>query len=181
MGICGKENTHSDGESEENMTKKLCKEIRKMLEGERERGREGEKERETGFYHRKLQLMWLCVLQRAARALVGRLCCTSPLSSWMQAHHASMLAYGWMLCMGEGVISCLPILTKSRKLMNLSFQRAGMHTRGFVHVSHGQMLCLKSMPVVCESKWTTCEVSSFPRFSGRLRNTASGIYDLVAG
>lgn len=45
MGICGKENTHSDGESEENITKKLCKEIRKMLEGERERGWKGERNR----------------------------------------------------------------------------------------------------------------------------------------
>lgn len=156
-------------------------------EREQERGREGEKEREIGFYHRKIQLMWLSVLHGAARASVGTLCCTSPLSSWMQAHRESMLAQGWVLCMGEGVVSRLPSLTKLRKFMNLSFQRgeastwSGRYTRGFVPVTHGQMLCFKSMPVVWESKWTTCEVSSFHSFSGRLRNTASGIYDLVAG
>lgn len=44
MGTCWKENTHSDGESEENTTKKIYKEIGKMLEGEKEgeRGKERE-------------------------------------------------------------------------------------------------------------------------------------------
>lgn len=153
---------------------------------ERERGREGEKKREIGFYHRKIQLMWLCAA-RSSPSLGGQAVLYLPSvilnasTSWKHAGPRVGAVYGGR------VISRLPSLTKLRKFMNLSFQRgeastwSGMYTRGFVPVTRGQMLCFKSMPVVWESKWTTCEVSSFHSFSGRLRNTASGIYELVAG